>query len=291
MHTYVSISQSWEIKEVEGAMVKSEISSEGDYSSDVNKWEREVAPSHYILRIDSFSKLATTLLEGGLKHFKSKTFDASGYKWNFLVYPNGDEKTDSKGHISVSVCIEDKDALLKSWAKYADLKFFIYDQVRQKYSVFQVGGASSLHDFHSLKTESVSPNWFPVLCLMMLPVDISQLRLSVEEYLKPYLHLVDDKITCTKLLVHFMLRITNQKSGKQEEAQICDFFDPKSKGWGWTRFARSTDFLDLSEGSVDNNCIVIEAHGSRLGFVEPASTSPSEDKVNAPVPDDEPNKN
>lgn len=37
--------------------------------------------------------------------------------------------------------------------------------------------------------------------------------------------------------------------------------------------------------------MLISPDGSRLGFVEPASTSPSEDKVNAPVPDDEPNKN
>nr|GMC52140.1 MATH domain and coiled-coil domain-containing protein At3g58400-like [Ipomoea batatas] len=102
------------------------------------------------MRIDSFSKLTTMLLEGGLQYFKSKAFDASGYKWNFLVYPNGDEKTDSIGHISVSVCIEDTAALPKSWAKYADLKFFIYDQVRKKYSIFQ---ASNLPDFHSLKTE------------------------------------------------------------------------------------------------------------------------------------------
>nr|GMC55955.1 MATH domain and coiled-coil domain-containing protein At3g58400-like [Ipomoea batatas] len=123
------------------------------FFADVNKWEREIAPSHYMLRIDSFSKLTTMLSKSHLHYFKSKSFDASGYKWNFLVYPNGDVKTNSIGHISMSVCIEDAAALPKDWAKYADLKFFIYDQVRQKYSVFQVGGASSLHDFHSLKTE------------------------------------------------------------------------------------------------------------------------------------------
>nr|GLL18006.1 uncharacterized protein LOC109149240 [Ipomoea trifida] len=328
-------------------MVKNEIPSEGDYSSDVNKWEREIPPSHYILRIDSFSKLATMLSEGSLNYFKSKAFDASGYKWNFLVYPNGDEKTDSTGHISVSVCIESTAALPKSWAKYADLKFFIYDQVRQKYAVFKVGGASSIHDFHSLKTEWGIPklvsravfddgylvndkcvfgvevflldSQFEEECLSMsvevdktftwIVSDCTKLgdethysyefpaasykwwiRLSVGEHLSLFLELVDEKITCTKLFVHFMLCVRNQKSEKLKEKRTCAFFTAKSN-WGWPKFAALTDFQDLSNDSVDSNCIVIEAHGSRLGFVEPASTSPSEDKVNAPVPDDEPNKN
>ncbi|XP_019152446.1 PREDICTED: uncharacterized protein LOC109149240 [Ipomoea nil] len=269
-------------------------------SEDVNKWEREIAPSHYMLRIDSFSKLTKMLLEGRLQYFKSKTFDASGLKWNFLVYPNGDEKSNSTGHISVSVCIEDTAALPKSWAKYADLKFFIHDQVRQKYSVFQVGGASSLHDFHSLKTEwgitklvsryvfddaangylvndkcvfgvevfLLDSNFAEECLSLCVEVDKtftwivtdynnlgSEVHYSYEfpvasfkwqlllyplgngefsgTHLSLFLGLVDEKIACSKLLVHCMLCVRNQKSGKHQEKQNCKCFAPGYSSWGW----------------------------------------------------------
>ncbi|XP_031120526.1 uncharacterized protein LOC116023665 [Ipomoea triloba] len=274
-------------------MVKNEI------SSNVNKWEREMPPSHYI---DSFSKLATMLSKGGRQYFKSKTFDASGYKWNFLIYPDGDEKTDSKGHISVSVCIEDTATLPKIWAKYAELKFFIYDQARKKYSIFQVGGSSNLHDFHSLKTEwgitklvsraafddpangylvndkcvfgvevflldsqfseeSLSMcvegyktfTWTVSDCSNLgdevhysyeFPVSSFKWRIQLSggEHLSLCLELVDEKISC----------------GKHQEGEACGFITPKLN-WGWTKFARLTDFQDLSKGSVDSNCIEIEA--------------------------------
>nr|GMC47776.1 MATH domain and coiled-coil domain-containing protein At3g58250-like [Ipomoea batatas] len=210
---------------------------------------------------------------------------------NFLVYPNGDVKTNSIGHISMSVCIEDAAALPKDWAKYADLKFFIYDQVRQKYSVFQVGGASSLHDFHSLKTEGGitklvsravfddAANGYLVNDKCVFGVEVflldskfaeERLNMCVEvdktftwtisnysklgsevhnsyefpaasfkwqiclyplgnvnssgEHLSLVLKLlVDKKITCPKLLVHFTLCVRNQKSGKHREYPGIEF--------------------------------------------------------------------
>ncbi|XP_031120532.1 probable inactive serine/threonine-protein kinase fnkC [Ipomoea triloba] len=295
----------------------------------VNKWEREIAPSHYMLRVDSFSKLTTMLLKGGLHYFKSKSFDASGYKWNFLVYPSGDLKTNSMGHISVLVCIEDTTSLPKSWAKYADLKFFIYDQVRQKYSIFQVGGASNLPDFHSLKTElgisnlvsravfDDAANGYLVddKCVFGVEVFLLDSKFAEERFnmfvevdktftwkisnyskLGSEVHnsyefpaasfkwllslyplgngksrgkhlslflklLVDEKITCPKLLVHFILRVRNQKSEKHREYPCCYSFVPgSSESWGWPTFMRLNELRNLSNGFMVDDCIIIEAY-------------------------------
>lgn len=55
----------------------------------------------------------------------------------FVVYPNGDENGISTKHISVLLRVEDTDALPKGWEIFTDIKFFLFDQVRDKYSVFQ----------------------------------------------------------------------------------------------------------------------------------------------------------
>ncbi|XP_019152441.1 PREDICTED: uncharacterized protein LOC109149236 [Ipomoea nil] len=115
---------------------------------DAVSWVRDIAPSHYVLRIESFSNLTKMMSEGDAKFFKSKPFEASGYKWIFSMYPNG--VGDSKGHISVFLCIKDTDALPLGWKIYADLKFFIFDKKHDKYSVFQEGG---INTFHCLKPE------------------------------------------------------------------------------------------------------------------------------------------
>lgn len=51
------------------------------------------------------------------------------------MYPNG--VGGSKGHISVFLCIQDTAALPLGWKIYTDLKFFILDRKRDKYSIFQ----------------------------------------------------------------------------------------------------------------------------------------------------------
>ncbi|XP_031120533.1 uncharacterized protein LOC116023671 [Ipomoea triloba] len=68
----------------------------------------------------------------------------------FYTYPNG--VGDSKGHISVFLCIHDTAALPLGWKTYPDLKFFIFDKKHDKYSVrfFKVGG---INMFHCIKPE------------------------------------------------------------------------------------------------------------------------------------------
>lgn len=54
--------------------------------ADVDNRERDRAPSHYQMDVESFSSLTKTLSEVGLQYYESKIFEASGYKWFCLVY-------------------------------------------------------------------------------------------------------------------------------------------------------------------------------------------------------------
>nr|GMC50248.1 MATH domain and coiled-coil domain-containing protein At3g58250-like [Ipomoea batatas] len=66
------------------------------------------------------------------------------------IYPNGDASRNSTGYISMFLCIEDTDELPKRWEIYTNLKFFIFDQNRDKYLIFQDDQVSR---FHQLKPE------------------------------------------------------------------------------------------------------------------------------------------
>lgn len=124
-------------------------SSEEDSFTDVYDY-RDRAPSHYLLDVESFSSLTEMLSEGGLPCYESKVFEASGYKWTLSIYPNGDASRNSTGYISMFLCIEDTDELPKRWEIYTNLKFFIFDQNRDKYLIFQDDQVSR---FHQLKPE------------------------------------------------------------------------------------------------------------------------------------------
>ncbi|KAJ0049017.1 hypothetical protein Pint_16588 [Pistacia integerrima] len=47
---------------------------------------RDAPPSHYLLKIQSFSSLTN------LNKFISNNFDAGGFKWKLCLYPNGDKE-------------------------------------------------------------------------------------------------------------------------------------------------------------------------------------------------------
>ncbi|XP_019152442.1 PREDICTED: uncharacterized protein LOC109149237 [Ipomoea nil] len=74
-----------------------------------------------------------------------------------------------------------------------------------------------------------------------------------------FMKFVDSGITSNELLVHFMLRIINQKSEKHHGHQGCDCFAPGTLSWGWDSFIPLVDLEDLSNGFIVDDCIMIEA--------------------------------
>ncbi|KAJ0106390.1 hypothetical protein Patl1_19740 [Pistacia atlantica] len=54
---------------------------------------RNAPPSHYLLKVQSFSSL------NNLNKFISDNFDAGGFKWKLCLYPNGDKENKGEDHI------------------------------------------------------------------------------------------------------------------------------------------------------------------------------------------------
>ena len=57
-------------------------------------------------------------------------------------YPDGDKERYGEGYISLYVSIEDTSALQLGWEIDANVRFFVYDQIRDEYLMFQGCGFS-----------------------------------------------------------------------------------------------------------------------------------------------------
>ncbi|XP_059654713.1 uncharacterized protein LOC132301480 [Cornus florida] len=108
---------------------------------------RDVQPSHYISKIESFSMLLETKTE----NYESNVFEASGYKWKLSFCPNGNQKRNGKDHISLYLVISDTDNLPCGWEVNVNFKLFVFDHIRDKY--LSVEDIEPMRRFHGMKTE------------------------------------------------------------------------------------------------------------------------------------------
>ncbi|OMO63551.1 TRAF-like family protein [Corchorus olitorius] len=66
---------------------------------------RKVAPAHYILKIDTFSPVVSSI-----DKYESRVFEASGYKWKLLFYPK--KTNEGIPNISLNLGISENDNTL-----------------------------------------------------------------------------------------------------------------------------------------------------------------------------------
>ncbi|XVE76885.1 hypothetical protein DITRI_Ditri13aG0016300 [Diplodiscus trichospermus] len=109
---------------------------------------RDLPPAHYIFKINSFS--AYTGSESKEK-YKSGVFEAGGYKWRLVLYPNGNKKSHGDGCISLYLQISETETLPLGWQINVNFKLFVFDQIRDKYLTIEDAG--SVKRFHQMKTE------------------------------------------------------------------------------------------------------------------------------------------
>ncbi|CAK7355114.1 unnamed protein product [Dovyalis caffra] len=120
-------------------------------STDMVKAVRHEAPAHYTMKVDSFSVLSELLAKSGINKHESRVFEASGYKWRLILYPNGDPKRNDNGHLSLYLAISDtNDHLPLGWEINALFKFFVFDQLQDKYLTIEDG---IVRRYHAFKTE------------------------------------------------------------------------------------------------------------------------------------------
>ncbi|KAH0656095.1 hypothetical protein KY285_030977 [Solanum tuberosum] len=90
---------------------------------------RDASPTHYSLKIESFSLLS----ESGIDKFESNVFNAGGYKWKMIIYPNGNTRENGSGHISVYLAITGLNSMRAGWEVNAIFTFFVFNQLRDNY--------------------------------------------------------------------------------------------------------------------------------------------------------------
>jgi hypothetical protein len=54
-----------------------------------------------------------------------------------VLYPNGNKKSNGNGHISLYLAIAATDDLPLGWEVNVNIRFFVFDQIRDKYLTIQ----------------------------------------------------------------------------------------------------------------------------------------------------------
>ncbi|XP_021889441.1 MATH domain and coiled-coil domain-containing protein At3g58200 isoform X2 [Carica papaya] len=108
----------------------------------------DTPPAHYMIKIKSFSLLAKNALE----KYESGSFEAAGYKWKLVLYPNGNKSKNVREHISAYLAIADTSSLGPVWEVYAIFRLFLLDQNKDNFLIVQ-DAAGKERRFHGLKLE------------------------------------------------------------------------------------------------------------------------------------------
>ncbi|WRX08335.1 MATH/TRAF domain - like 1 [Theobroma cacao] len=109
---------------------------------------RDFPPAHYLFKVESFSLLAKT----GVDKYESDVFEAAGHKWRLSLYPNGDNKSDGSGFISLYLVIDETENLPHTWEVNVSFRLFMLDQIRDKYLTIE-DADGAVKRFHWMKTE------------------------------------------------------------------------------------------------------------------------------------------
>ncbi|KAM7482318.1 hypothetical protein LguiB_006901 [Lonicera macranthoides] len=118
----------------------------------VTRLVSDVPPAHYTFNINSFSELSKILSKTGLKKYESGNFEIGGYKWTLLLYPDGDKERGGEGHISLSLVLAKTNSLPLGLEVNASFKFFVYDQIRDKYLTIEYENRKERR-FQAIKNE------------------------------------------------------------------------------------------------------------------------------------------
>ncbi|XP_042508236.1 uncharacterized protein LOC122084219 [Macadamia integrifolia] len=115
----------------------------------VSRTRRDEPPTHFQLRIDSFSLLSKSSLE----RYDSGNFEAGGYKWKLCLYPKGNKGKNGEGHISLYLEISETDSLSPGWEVHALFRLLLLDQLGDKYLGIQDANGRARR-FRASRTQS-----------------------------------------------------------------------------------------------------------------------------------------
>ncbi|XP_057990309.1 uncharacterized protein LOC110632000 [Hevea brasiliensis] len=119
--------------------------------------KRNAPPSHYTLKIESFSQLCKILKKTGLEKYESDVFESGGYKWKLVLYPSGNVKRGGNDHISLYVAIAEENAIPPGSQQLSNAhKGNRLDHLTglDLLLSFSVDADNKMRRYHSLKTEN-----------------------------------------------------------------------------------------------------------------------------------------
>ncbi|XP_031256349.1 uncharacterized protein LOC116114342 [Pistacia vera] len=88
--------------------------------------------NHYTVTIQLFS-----LLSKNAEKYESAEFEAGGYKWKLVLYPNGNKSKNVADYISLYLAIADASLLPPGWEVSAVFRFFLLDQNLNNHPIVQ----------------------------------------------------------------------------------------------------------------------------------------------------------
>ncbi|KAJ9551960.1 hypothetical protein OSB04_016005 [Centaurea solstitialis] len=236
--------------------------------------KRKNEPSHYMLKIESFSLLS----EAATIKIESDVFYASGHKWKLDLYPNGNREEKGGNHISLYVIICDTETLPKGWEVFVDVNFFIYDHIHHNYATFQDienGNRTRFNEkkmkwgFHkliSLDSFKKTGNGYLENDSCVFGAEV----FAVTEYAQkdrclsitkppPFINTHTWTIDNFSDVTETVMESKTFKVGKVE----CD----STLTWGYRRFMLRSELNDPAKGFLLNGSLILEAEFSLMGIL------------------------
>ncbi|GKV10565.1 hypothetical protein SLEP1_g21909 [Rubroshorea leprosula] len=238
---------------------------------------RDRAPMHYLLKVESFSQLSELLSETIEKRCESTAFEAGGYKWKLVLYPVGDKARNGDGHVSLYLMIVETRTLPRGWTVHANFQFFVYDHVQDRFCTFEDSNAK-VRCFHALKTELGFPRLLslgdfkdPSNGYLVGDACVFGVQVVVQLYpkgnpernsagnLSMYLMLKDSTAESMLTCARFSLLIKNQRYYNDVSFTDTGTGSNFARGWGRAKVIPLSRLQNPTLGFLVDDTLVVEA--------------------------------
>ncbi|KAH9687482.1 TRAF-like family protein [Citrus sinensis] len=227
-----------------------------------------VPPAHFLLKIEVFS----SLVENEGEKYESLEFDAGGYKWKLVVYPNGNKNENVKDHISVYLAMVDTSSLGLGWEVYVIFRLFVLDQKKDEFLILQASICKyvwKIENFSKLEAKFYESEVFVAgdqkWKIRLYPKGQGQ---RTGSHLSMFLALADSSTVTRdfKICVRYTLRIRDQLQSKHNDKIARTWIRPSIGARGWLQFVELSYLNKASNGLLVHDVCIVEAEVSVLGI-------------------------
>ncbi|XP_056166106.1 uncharacterized protein LOC115692626 isoform X2 [Syzygium oleosum] len=114
-------------------------------------------PAQYVVKIHSYSSLSMNSVD----RYESGVFQAGGYKWKLVIYPNGNKSKNVKEHVSLYLSMAETSSLPSGWEVHALVRFSLRDQHKDNYLIIQEAMRKEWH-FDAMNFECGFDQFIPL---------------------------------------------------------------------------------------------------------------------------------